>query len=405
MRRRTFLQALNLSIASTALYNGAGYGMSLTSFLDSTDDGKDLAYHRIQEIKFSTVQLKYPRLVGKNARLDLHGYGPNVEICCIKTDKGAMGWASLRGSKRDAEQIAKELLGKRVSELFVVNIGTLEDRHIPFDMALHDLAGVILQKPVYALLGRKKPFITDYYSGMIYFDDLEPAGKPSGIDRILEECRYDYEVGYRQFKLKIGRGHKWMPFKEGLQRDIDVTNTVASAFPDCRILVDGNNGFSIEQFIQYLEGIPTVDLFWIEEPFHENVSDYQKLRSYMQTEGRSTLLADGEADPDPVFLKELFEKKLLDVHLTDIEGLGFTNWRRLMPELKQLGAQASPHAWGSLLKTYYTAHLAGGLGNTVTIEGVTSTSDDVDLSGYKVVNGKLIPPATGGFGMPLLKKI
>ncbi|AIM37976.1 mandelate racemase/muconate lactonizing protein [Sphingobacterium sp. ML3W] len=405
MKRRTFLQALNLGIASATLYNGAGQAMSLTSIVDNKLLEKELSYHRIQEIKYSTVQMKYPRLVGKNARLDLHGYGPNVEICCIRTDQGAMGWASLRGSRKDAEQIAKELVGKKVSELFASNVGTLEDRHIPFDMALHDLAGVILQKPVYELLGRKKPYTTDYYSGMIYFDDLEPSEKPAGIDRILEECRYDYEVGYRQFKLKIGRGHKWMPFKEGLQRDIDVTNAVAKAFPDCGILVDGNNGFSVDQFIQYLKGIPSVNLFWIEEPFHETVADYQKLRGYIKAEGISTLLADGEADPDPILLKELFEKKLLDVHLTDIEGLGFTNWRKLMPELKKMGAQASPHAWGSLLKTYYTAHLTGGLGNTVTIEGVTSTSDDVDLSGYKIKDGKLIPPPTAGFGMPLLKNI
>ncbi|MGJ1408228.1 enolase C-terminal domain-like protein [Sphingobacterium thalpophilum] len=405
MKRRAFLHALNLGIASATLSNNYIHGKALSSLLGVGDKDKELSYHRIKDIKFSSVQMNYPRLVGKNARLDLHGYGPNVEICCIRTDKGAMGWASIRGSKRDAEHISGDLIGKKVSDLFSTQMGTLRDIHMPFDMALHDLAGVILQQPVYEMLGRKQPFITDYYSGMIYFDDLEPSDRPRGIDRILEECRYDYGVGYRQFKLKIGRGHKWMSFKEGLQRDIEVTNAVAEAFPDCRILVDGNNGFTLDQFLQYLKGIPTVNLFWIEEPFHETITDYQKLRAYLKTEGIGTLLADGEADPDQNLLKMLFEMKLLDVHLTDIEGLGFTNWRRLMPELIQLGAQASPHAWGSLLKSYYTAHLAGGLGNTITIEGVTSTSDDVDFSGYEINNGKLIPSSSPGFGMPLLKKL
>lgn len=405
MKRRTFIHALQVGIASAALFNGKTQAMHLPSLLDRTTDDKELGYHTIQDIKYSRVQLNYPRLVGKNARLDLHGHGPNVEIVCLTTDKGAMGWASLRGSKGDAEKIMGELVGKKVSELFAVKRGTLQDRHIPFDMALHDLAGVILQKPVYALLGKDKPIITDYYSGMIYFDDLEPTDNPAGIDRILEECRYDYGIGYRQFKLKIGRGHKWMPYKEGLQRDIDVTKAVAQAFPDCDILVDGNNGFTSDQFIDYLKGIDGVQLFWIEEPFHETVADYRKLRHFMKSEGIEALLADGEADPDQQFLKDLIQQGLMDVHLTDIEGLGFTNWRRLMPELQQLGAQASPHAWGSLLKTYYTAHLTGGLGNTVTIEGVTSSSDEVDLSGYTVRDGKLIPPSAPGFGMPLLKKI
>lgn len=404
MKRRKFIHSLNLGIASSLLLTTDLSGMPVGSRLLLTPDDKELMYHTIKSVRFSTVRLQYPRLVGKNARLDLHGYGPRVDTCILTTDKGAQGWASLRGSRRDAENIAKELIGKKITEVFQLEVGILQAKYIAFDMALHDLAGVILKKPVYALLGQDKPIVADCYSGMIYFDDLEPAGNPSGIDKILEECRYDYNLGYRQFKLKIGRGNKWMPFKEGLARDIEVTKQVAEAFPDCKILVDGNNGFSVEEFILYMKGISGVSLFWIEEPFHETVAEYETLRAWLKSEGITTLLADGEADADQDFLRELIEKKLIDVHLTDIEELGFTHWRKLMPELQKLGAQASPHAWGSLLKTHYTAHLTGGLGNTVTIEGVSSTSDDVDLSGYKLQDGKLVPPSTPGFGMPLLKK-
>lgn len=405
MKRKSFLNAMGIAIASSVMFNSKTYGINPIQSLDFLDSDAELSKHKIDDILFSRVKLNYPRLVGKNARLDLHGYGPELDICVIKTDQGASGWSSLRGSRKDAEQLVAELKGKKVSELFASNKGTLSDQHIAFDIALHDLAGVILQKPVYNLLGKKDPFTTKYYSGMIYFDDLEPKDNPSGIDKILEECQYDYGVGYRQFKLKIGRGHKWMPAEDGLKRDIEVTKAVAKAFPDCEILVDGNNGFTADGFIKYLEGISGIKLFWIEEPFHETVEDYQKLRAYIKSAKMDTLLADGEADPDQAFLKKLFEQKLLDVQLTDIEGLGFTNWRKMMPELVKTGTLASPHAWGSLLKTYYTAHLAGGLGNTVTIEGVTSESDDIDLSAYTVKDGKLIPPALPGFGMKLLKKV
>ena len=405
MKRRHFLKSMNVGLASSLLLSTEVNSLDFLSNPNYLTNQNDLSYHTIDKITYGFVRLQYPRLVGKNARLDIHGYGPNVEICCIHTKQGAMGWSSLRGNRRDAEQVAKELIGKKVSEIFQPQLGTLQERHIPFDTALHDLAGVILKKPVYALLGSEEPQITDYYSGMIYFDDLEPGNSPSGIDKILEECRYDYQVGYRQFKLKIGRGNRWMSYKEGLHRDIEVTKKVAEAFPDCQVLVDGNNGFSVEEFIKYLKGIGSIPLFWIEEPFHENIPEYQRLRAYLKEIGSKTLLADGEADPDPRLLNSLIEHKLLDVHLTDIEGLGFTNWRKLMPELKKTGTLASPHAWGTILKSNYTAHLAGGLGNTVTIEGVTSSSDDVDLSGYQIKNGKLIPSKTAGFGMELLKKI
>jgi len=362
----------------------------------------ELAYHTIAKVAFDRVELKWPRKVGKNARLDVHGNGSSADVCIITTNKGAIGWGMVRGRKNAGELVSK-LSGKKVSEVFSPQAGVTDLAYLPFDIALHDLAGIILQKPVYALMGRETPLVTDCYSGMIYFDDLEPEGNPAGIDKILEECRYDYDFGYRQFKLKIGRGNKWMPKNQGLKRDIEVTKAVARHFPQCAILVDGNNGFTAAEFIRYMEGIGDIALFWIEEPFHETEADYRQLKDWLVANNISTLLADGEHDPDEALLRDLAKKKLIDVHLTDIIGYGFTPWRRLMPELQKTGTLASPHAWGTLLKTHYIAHLAGALGNTVTIEGVTCTSDDVDLSGYKLENGKLIPPPTPGFGMRLLK--
>ncbi|MGK6349842.1 enolase C-terminal domain-like protein [Parapedobacter sp. DT-150] len=402
MKRRKFIQTVNAGIATSLLSKTAIAGI----LTDAGGGGRlqeELAYHTIKSVTFGDVRLQYPRFVGKNARLDVHGFGPRIEICTITTDKGAQGWASLRGGRGEAQRLVPELVGKKLADVFAVAVGIKDDRYLPFDIALHDLAGVVLNKPVYALLGRETPHTAPYYSGMIYFDDLEPAHAPGGIDKVLANCRYDYEYGYRQFKLKIGRGHRWMAQKEGLARDIEVTKQVAKAFPDCDILVDGNNGFTVSEFTSYLDGIGGIPLFWIEEPFHETVEDYRKLRDWMAKTNVKSLIADGEADPDPALLDELMREQLMDVHISDIEGLGFTNWRKLMPQLVQYKVQASPHAWGSLLKSYYTAHLTGGLGNTVTIEGVTSTSDDVDLSGYTVVDGKLIPPATPGFGLKLLR--
>ncbi|TYP97282.1 L-alanine-DL-glutamate epimerase-like enolase superfamily enzyme [Sphingobacterium allocomposti] len=401
MKRRKFLRAVNIGVATTLLSGPKLFAVPELIPFQEGSQHKDLADHTIRQIKFSSVRLQYPRLVGKNARLDIHGFGPRVDICVIETDQGARGWGSLRGSRRTAEQLVETLKGKKITDVFRPDIGILDAALMPFDTALHDLAGIIVGKPVYAMLGKEQPLLFDCYSGMIYFDDLEPSHAPGGIDKILEECAYDYKLGYRQFKLKIGRGNRWMPFHQGLQRDIEVTKKVAEAFPDCQILVDGNNGFSVDEFIAYMKGISGVQLFWIEEPFHETVADYQRLKAWLNSEGVNTLLADGEADPDQELLRELINQKLLDVHLTDIEDLGFTNWRKLLPELQKLGAKASPHAWGSLLKTHYTAHLSAGLGNTATIEGVTSSSDDVDLSGYKLENGKLVPPSTPGFGMKL----
>src|SRR5690606_19437717 len=254
MRRREFIYALNAGMVASLAPTPALAGL----FNDAPNHMRmqdELAYHTIKAVTFGHVRMQYPRFVGKNARLDVHGFGPRIDICTISTDKGAKGWASLRGGREHAQRMLPELIGKKLSDVFQIAVGITDDRYLPFDIALHDLAGVALNKPVYALLGRDTPYTTKYYSGMIYFDDLEPAHAPGGIDKVLDECRYDYEFGYRQYKLKIGRSHRWMSQKDGLARDIAVTKAVVEAFPDCDTLVDGNTSFTVNEFIEYLTGI------------------------------------------------------------------------------------------------------------------------------------------------------
>lgn len=404
MKRRCFIRQLTQRSAATIMLGTYLASQAEEVLLHSTQT-KDLNDHKIAEISYTQVQLKWPRFVGKNARRDIHGYGPKVNVCTLTTDQGAKGWGM---HKRHNDETIAYLKGKRISEIFQPSMGVTDLRALSFDVPLHDLAGVILNKPVFELLGRKKPIITKCYSGMIYFDELEPkAGQVktlvNGMDNILENCASDYKLGYRQFKLKIGRGNIWMPREEGLKRDIEVTKLVHKTFPDCEILVDANDGYTVDTTIAYLKGVSDIPLFWVEEPFAETVSDYQKLREWLKANNVKTLLADGEANPNQELLRELEEKKLIDVHLTDLMGYGFTPWRKLMPELKKLGILASPHAFGEMFKSYYTTHLTGGLGNTVTIEGVPCTSEEVDFSSYKIVDGKFIPPNTPGFGIKLLK--
>lgn len=401
MKRRHFLHQLTGATATTL-----ALGPSAVSRAADQIGADELTKHKIADVIYTEVQLKWPRFVGKNARRDIHGYGPKITVCTLTTDQGAKGWGQPNDRRND--ELITYVKGKRVADLFQPTQGVTDPKALAFDVPLHDLAGVILNQPVYQLIGRKKPLLTKCYSGMIYFDELEPKAGPvqtlaNGMDRIIENCASDYKLGYRQFKLKIGRGNMWMPKDAGLQRDIEVTKLVAKTFPDCEILVDANDGYTVKTTIAYLKGIGDIPLFWFEEPFDETVADYRKLREWTRANTPKMLLAEGEHDPDQKLLRELETQKLIDVHITDIMGYGFTPWRKLMPELQRMGIQASPHAFGEVLKTNYTAHLTGGLGNTVTIEGVPCTSDDIDFGDYKIVDGQLVPSPAPGFGMKLLK--
>jgi L-alanine-DL-glutamate epimerase-like enolase superfamily enzyme len=89
------------------------------------------------------------------------------------------------------------------------------------------------------------------------------------------------------------------------------------------------------------------------------------------------------------------------VLLRDVCSFGFTAWRRLMPQLRQLGVAGSPHAWGSPSKTIYAAHLAAGLGNVPAVEGVPGDTHGVDASGHRLRDGRLHLSTAPGFGLRL----
>jgi L-alanine-DL-glutamate epimerase-like enolase superfamily enzyme len=69
--------------------------------------------------------------------------------------------------------------------------------------------------------------------------------------------------------------------------------------------------------------------------------------------------------------------------------------------LKDRKIAASPHTWGSGLKTVYTAHFAGAYGNHPTIEGVTCLHNHVDFEENKIADGRFQPSSQPGFGLSL----
>jgi len=357
-----------------------------------------LKKHRITEVKTMRVRSRYPRTIAKNARIGMHGDGPNSQIRVITTDGGASGW----GISWTPSENTPDVVGKLVSELFDPKVGVIAEEAVWLDFPLHDLAGVILNQPVYQMLGAKGETAVPCYDGAIYMDDLIPEDAPRGIEAILENCRNDYVMGYRAFKLKIGRGYQWMEFEEGLKRDVEVTRTVRENFPDCQILVDANDGYDCDGFLRYFDAVADCRIFWIEEPFREDCDDLARLRELLEKRSPETLVADGESRPDVEFLFELAHQKLLDVLLMDIAGFGFTAWRRLMPKVIEAGVYASPHTWGGPLKTHYAAQIAAGLGHVVTVEGIPGTTEQVDRSLYKLEEGLLHVPEEPGFGMKLM---
>ena len=311
----------------------------------------------------------------------------------------------------------KPFVGAKVGDLFDVALGKADDVPWWLDKTLHDLAGRILGMPAWKMMGAKGSREVWLYSGAIYMEDVVPEDRPRGIAAVLDACRQDYAAGYRAFKLKIGRGHSWMSRKAGLDRDVAVTQAVHEAFPDCRVLVDANDSYTVAEASRFVSAVSDCNLYWFEEAFQENIDDYRRLREAMDKSGCKALIADGEARRDRAgdnptrfggytnaFADRLFqlaEEKLIDVIVMDLDIVGFSRWRRVMPELVKAGIAASPHAWMWCMRTHQTAQLAGGVGNIEIVEGIPGRTTGVDDSNYRMRDGKLVLPDQPGFGLEL----
>ena len=144
----------------------------------------------------------------------------------------------------------------------------------------------------------------------------------------------------------------------------------------------------------------------------ENYENYAVLNEWIRNNMPSLLVADGEFDPQVEELDKLMKAGYVHVYCEDTNQVGystaegqfaFTKWIERMPKLKEMGVQASPHAWGSLTKTVYAAMLGLAFGNVPMIEGVTSTCSELDY-GYRLEDGYFIPEGKPGFGITFTTK-
>ena len=380
MRRREFLRIA----ASTTL-------LSLGAWAKETP--RDLKIARI--VGFDLVSER-PKLVGKNSRLDVHGKQATDRMVRLFTNWGSEGIGNCRAGQMDLTQ----LLGKNPFDFYRSANKRITGPLGTGTMPLWDLIGKVLNKPVYELLGGVGPERVPVYDGSIYFSDLLPEYIDKPLDRFKEEIDMGLAKGHRAFKVKIGRGAKWMPPKEGYARDVDVLKTIRQhAGSKVLIGVDANNGYDLAETKRLLAELADYNFAFLEEMFPEEIEKCLELKHFISGHDWKTLVADGETQESLDAYKPFIEARAIDVFQGDINRFGFEGILAEATWCKPYGLKVAPHNWGSLVGYYMQLHIGKAITNFYIAEHDPLFNAVLIADGYEIRDGYASVPDTPGFGL------
>jgi L-alanine-DL-glutamate epimerase-like enolase superfamily enzyme len=120
------------------------------------------------------------------------------------------------------------------------------------EIALHDLAGHITGRPVYALLGAK---LRSHMPVLAVIGSEDAAAD-------LREAQRRWNAGYRAFKIKVGLGS---PIADA-ERTRSICKLLKSQGENCLVSADANQGFSVDEALHYVRTVGDCGLDFFEQP-------------------------------------------------------------------------------------------------------------------------------------------
>jgi L-alanine-DL-glutamate epimerase-like enolase superfamily enzyme len=371
--------------------------------------------------------------VAPNAYAVYRGYDVREPVLRIQTAQGLEGICNRRGTP---EQL-KQLLGLDPFALFewdgdVVRGPAETHRKLLADLAgsdvaLFDLLGRALRRPVAELLGKRVRSEVTVYDSSLYMEDLlKPAeregltyleGAAPGDDAELVARKAEWILrqpyAVRVLKIKIGRA-KWMAsFDEALARDIAVFKAVRRAVgKSIKLFVDGNDGYKPRPHAaaEFAEATGPLGLYAMEEMFPDALlPETHELKRRLRAAGLKTKLADGEDNLGGIRPKSRVERfagprgeePLFDIDQGDMNAAGYLRLRETARDCATRGMTMAPHNFGSKFGFYAMVHL--GL---VTPNWEFCESDDTQIpalvpAGFSIRKGMARLTGEPGLGLKL----
>jgi D-galactarolactone cycloisomerase len=213
------------------------------------------------------------------------------------------------------------------------------------DVALWDIKGKYMERPVYQLLGGKKNEKIKPYATGLYFSQ----NRNLKSDLVEEALKYK-EEGYLGIKMKVGLG---------IETDTEYVTAIRKAIgEDVDLMIDSNHAYSMKEALQLCIRLKDLNITWFEEPVSPEMYD-----SYTELRDKTDIpIAGGECEYLRHGFLQLFQHRSVDIAQPDICAAGgITEVKKIAAMANTFGVDVIPHSWGTGIALHAAMHLIANL--------------------------------------------
>ena len=324
----------------------------------------------------------------------IHGYGevdtsPEVGKAVVTAE---MSHASCYGLREvlvgmdpfDVEQIWERMY--RMSNYYG-RLGVVMHTMSGVDMALWDILGKALGKPVHKLLGGSFCQTIRAYASTLMPD----------TEQDIRELVARY-TGQGFPAMKFGYG----PLGKDVRKDIRLAAAAKEAAgANIAVMIDIGHGYTLKTAMQAAQEFERLGIYWMEEPFPpEAIHDYQRL-----CDSTSLRIAAGEQDVGRWTFRRLIWDAHLDVLQPDISRVGgLTEAKRIAYMAHEMNRLCVPHAFRTGILVAACLHLIAAIPNSAFLEFSVTDSvlrRELLVEPFKVVAGMVAIPDKPGLGIEI----
>lgn len=248
------------------------------------------------------------------------------------------------------------------------------------DIALWDAVGRYHNKPLWQLWGGSPTPLPIYGSGCY---------RGLGHDGMIEKAERFVDQGFEAIKMQVAH---LFTHEEDVTNVHDMRNALGN---EIEIMVDVNQGWTVEEAIAVGRQIDDCNLSWLEEPIlADNFDGYHEIASKIKTP-----VVGGENHFTHHDLKPFFKSGKIPILQPDLMRGGYTELRVIAAHAEKAKIKIAPHLFPE-----FSLHLVASIPNPSWLEYM-GWHDHLWVEPLLPAHGKLTPTNRPGHGMEFRPEI